>query len=286
VSAGPEVLREILAGPGLVPMPCCFDALSARLVERAGFRLTFMSGFSVAAARLALPDAGLISFGEMRDAGRDICGAVSIPVIGDGDTGHGGAPHVKRTVVEYARAGFAGVMIEDQVFPKRCGHTEGKGVVPRPEALARIRAAVDARDEGAGALIVARTDARATHGLDEAIWRGRAFADLGADVVFVEAPASEEELRRVAREVPGPKLVNLVEDGVTPIPPVGRLEEMGYRIAAWPVTLLSAATRAMEEALEALAAGRPAPGRLSFEELKERVGFPAYDAEVRRYAAE
>ncbi len=267
-------------------MPCCFDALSARLVERAGFRLTFMSGFSVAAARLALPDTGLISLGEMRDAGRDLCGAVSIPVIGDGDTGHGAAPHVKRTVVEYARAGFAGVMIEDQVFPKRCGHTAGKQVVSRSEALARIRAAVDARDEGAGALIVARTDARATAGLDEAIWRGCAFADLGADVVFVEAPASEEELARIAREVPGPKLVNLVEDGITPIPPLSRLEELGYRIAAWPVTLLSASIRAMEEALEALAAGRPAPRRLSFEELQERVGFPAYDAEVRRYAAE
>jgi len=286
MSAGPEALRALLAEPGLLPMPCCFDALSARLVERAGFRLTFMSGFSVAAARLAVPDTGLISLGEMRDAGRDLCGAVSIPVIGDGDTGHGGAPHVKRTVREYARAGFAGVMIEDQVFPKRCGHTPGKEVVSRAEALARLRAAVDARDEGAGALVVARTDARATAGLDEAIWRGCAFADLGADVVFVEGPTSEEELARIAREVPGPKLVNLVEDGVTPIPPLSRLEDLGYRIAAWPVTLLSASIRAMEEALEALAAGRPAPRRLSFRELQERVGFPAYDAEVRRYAPE
>ena len=157
-------------------MPCCFDALSARLIEQAGFAATFMSGFGVAAARLAMPDTGLISFGEMLDQGRSICQATTLPVIGDSDTGYGNALNVKRTVREYARAGFAAVMIEDQVAPKRCGHTAGKAVVERDEAILRIRAACDARDEGADILILARTDARATHGLDEAIARARAFA--------------------------------------------------------------------------------------------------------------
>jgi 2-methylisocitrate lyase-like PEP mutase family enzyme len=152
-------------------MPCCWDALSARLIERAGFPLTFMSGFAVSAARLALPDTQLISYAEMLDQGRSICDAVQIPVIGDADTGYGNAVNVKRTVTGYARAGFAAAMIEDQLAPKRCGHTRGKDVVSRGEAIARIQAAVDARDEGAGVLILARTDAAAVHGLDEAIAR-------------------------------------------------------------------------------------------------------------------
>src|SRR4051812_43579746 len=164
-------LAELLARPGLRPMPCCFDPHSAKLIERAGFALTFMSGFAVSAARIGAPDTGLISYAEMVDQGRNICGAVTIPVIGDADTGYGNAINVKRTVHGYANAGFAAAMIEDQVAPKRCGHTRGKDVVDRAEALARIRAAVDARDEGAGILILARTDARATHGLDEALWR-------------------------------------------------------------------------------------------------------------------
>ena len=174
-------LRSLLAEPGLLLVPSCFDALSAKLIERAGFRLAFMSGFAVSAARLGLPDTGLISFGELLDQGRNLCAAVKIPVIGDGDTGFGNAVNVKRTVEGYARAGFAAVMIEDQVAPKRCGHTAGKAVVPRAEALTRIRAAVDAREEGADILILARTDARGPLGFDEALERCRAFADLGAD---------------------------------------------------------------------------------------------------------
>jgi 2-methylisocitrate lyase-like PEP mutase family enzyme len=141
-------LRALLNEPGIIVMPSCFDALSARLIERAGFRVTFMSGFAVAAARLGVPDTGLISYGEMVDQGRNICGAVSIPVIGDGDTGYGNALNVKRTVQGYAAAGFACVMIEDQVAPKRCGHTRGKQTVGRNEAFARVQAAVDARDAG------------------------------------------------------------------------------------------------------------------------------------------
>lgn len=279
-------LRELLAQPGLLVMPCVFDALSARLVERAGFPLTFMSGFAVSAARLGLPDTGLISYAEMVDQGRSLCDAVEIPVIGDADTGYGNPVNVKRTVRGYAQAGFAAVMIEDQVAPKRCGHTRGKDVVPKGEALARIRAACDARDEGADVLILARTDARAVHGLDEALERARGFADLGADILFVEAPRSEAEMARIAKELDEPLLANLVEDGDTPLLDHARLEALGYRIAAYPLTLLSVAARAMERALGALREGqRPArEERLSFEALRSLVGFPDYDALASRYA--
>jgi 2-methylisocitrate lyase-like PEP mutase family enzyme len=281
-------LRALLAEPGLLVMPCVFDALSARLVERAGFPLTFMSGFAVSAARLGLPDAGLISYAEMLDQGRNLCGAVDIPVIGDADTGYGNAVNVKRTVRGYAQAGFAAVMIEDQVAPKRCGHTRGKDVVGRGEALARIRAACDARDEGADVLVLARTDARAVHGLDEALARARAFADLGADILFVEAPRSEAEMERIGTELGRPLLANLVEDGDTPLLGHARLEALGFKIAAYPLTLLSVAARAMERALGALReGGPPAPSeRLSFEALRALVGFPDYDALTSRYAAD
>lgn len=264
-------------------MPCCFDALSARLVEAAGFQLTFMSGFSVSAARLGLPDTGLISYGEMEAQGRLICSAVSIPVIADGDTGYGNELNVRRTVDGYARAGFAGVMIEDQLAPKRCGHTRGKEVVSRDEARARIRAAVDAREAGADVLIMARTDARAAHGLDEAIARAREFLDLGADILFVEAPESLEELARIGSEVPGPKLANLVEGGDTPLVSLDELEALGFKIAAYPVTLLSASIRAMQEALESLALGQMPKRLLEFPELRRVVGFEAYDEALARY---
>lgn len=280
-----ERLRTLLAEPTLHVMPCCFDALSARLVERAGFPLTFMSGFAVSAARLAVPDTGLISFGEMLDQGRSICQAVGIPVIGDADTGYGNPLNVRRTLESYARAGFAGAMIEDQVAPKRCGHTRGKQVVSREEARLRIRAAVDAREGGAEILVMARTDARAGHGMDEAIERCRAFADLGADILFLEAPQSERELVAFCEAFARiPKMVNLVEDGDTPNLPHEELEAMGFRIAAYPLTLLSSGVRAMQEALAALAAGRPAPRRLSFGELQALVGFPEYDEALQRYS--
>jgi 2-methylisocitrate lyase-like PEP mutase family enzyme len=279
-----DALRAVLARPGLHVMPCCFDAHSARLIERAGFALTFMSGFAVSASRIGQPDTGLISYGEMLDQGRNICGAVKIPVIGDGDTGYGNAINVKRTVDGYARAGFACAMIEDQRAPKRCGHTRGKEVVDRSEAVTRIRAAVDAREAGAPILIMARTDARATHGLDEALWRARAFADAGADILFVEAPRDEREMERVCAASPVPQMANLVEGGDTPLLAPVRLEALGYRIAAYPLTLLSSATAAMQRALDALRRGEPAPDVLPFAELRALVGFDAYDAERLRYA--
>ena len=279
-------LRALLDAPGLHVMPCCFDALSARLIEQAGFELTFMSGFAVSASRLGMPDTGLISFGEMLDQGRNICAATRLPVIGDGDTGYGNALNVKRTVTSYASAGFAGVMIEDQEAPKRCGHTRGKRVVPRAEALSRVRAAVDAREQGADILVMARTDARATDGFDEAVTRCQAFADLGADILFLEAPQSESEMIALCEAIPGPKMANLVEGGATPLLPPDRLEEIGYKIAAYPLTLLSAATAAMLEALHALRKGGRPTRLVEFDRLREIVGFEDYEAEAERYRAD
>ena len=268
-------------------MPCCFDALSARLIEQAGFELTFMSGFGVSATRIGGPDTGLVSYAEMLDQGRDICAAVGIPVIGDADTGYGNAMNAKRTVRGYAQVGFACVMIEDQVAPKRCGHTAGKQVVGRAEALARVRAAVDARNEGADVLIMARTDARATHGLDEALWRGQAFAAAGADIVFVEAPVNENELSAVCTSIRDvPVMANMLEQGATPFLPPRRLEDLGFKIAAYPLTLLSSSIRAMQRALVALAEGRSAEDLLPFAELRRIVGFDDYHAEQARYAGD
>lgn len=281
-SSPAERLREILARPGIRIMPGCHDAMSARLIEEAGFEIGFMSGFAVSAARAALPDTGLLSYGEMVNQGRAICAAVSIPMCGDGDTGFGNAINVKRTVQGYARAGFACIMIEDQVAPKRCGHTRGKAVVSRDEAFMRIRAAVDARDAGTDILIMARTDARGPEGLDEAIARCKTFREIGADITFLEAPLNVEEMRRYCVEVEGPKMANMIESGQTPVLPPAELETMGYKIAVYPLTLLNVSIRAMREALAHIRAGEPADV-MSFEDLKAAVGFPAYYEEEARY---
>ncbi len=279
-------LRSLLQQGRCQVMPCCFDALSARLVERAGFPLTFMSGFSVAAAKAALPDTGLLTVSEMLDQGRLICEAVQIPVIGDGDTGHGNAANLRRTMHQFARAGFAGIMLEDQLAPKRCGHTGVKEVVSRELALERIRAAVAARAEGADLLIVARTDARSAlasslgeaQALEEALWRLQAFADLGADVLFLEAPRSATEIERFCAEVRGWRMANMLEGGITPLLPPQELAAVGIHLAAYPLTLLSCAAAAMQQALLDLAAGRSPERMLSFPALKELVGFEAYDS--------
>ena len=264
-------------------MPGCHDAMSARLVEEAGFELTFMSGFAVSASRLGMPDTGLISYGELAEQGQNICRAVTIPVIGDGDTGFGSAQNIKRTVQGYAAAGFACIMLEDQVAPKRCGHTEGKSVVGRDEALTRIRAAVDARDAGADILIMARTDARACVDLDEAIARCRAFSEFGADITFLEAPLDEREMRRYCTEVDGPKMANLIEGGRTPLLPLAQLEAIGYKIAVYPLTMLNVSIGAMRAALREMRTGQRASAAMDFESLKSAVGFPAYYAEEARY---
>jgi 2-methylisocitrate lyase-like PEP mutase family enzyme len=265
-------------------MPGCHDAMSARLVEESGFELAFMSGFAVSAARLGMPDAGLISYGELVDQGQNICRAVSIPVIGDGDTGFGSAQNIKRTVQGYAGAGFACIMLEDQVAPKRCGHTEGKAVVGRDEALTRIRAAVDARKDGDDILIMARTDARACVDLQEAIARCRAFREIGADITFLEAPLDEDEMREYCASVEGPKMANLIEGGKTPILDAARLQAIGYTIAVFPLTLLNVSIGAMRAALHDLKSGTRTPAAMDFEALKTAVGFPDYYAEEARYA--
>ena len=279
-----EDLRRLLAEPGLIVMPCCFDALSAKLVERAGFPITFMSGFAVSVARLGMPDTGLISYGEMLDQGRSICDAVSIPVIGDGDTGYGNPLNVKRTVQGYAKAGFACIMIEDQLAPKRCGHTRGKQTVSRDEAITRLRAALDARDEGADILIMARTDARATDGLEEALTRARTFQEMGADITFLEAPHGKDEMRRYCDEVDGPKMANLVEQGDTPLLPHEELEEIGYKLAAYPLTLQLAAQQGMMDALAAMKVSHHPQNLASFAELQAVAGFPEYFEAEKAYA--
>jgi 2-methylisocitrate lyase-like PEP mutase family enzyme len=289
MAAKASKLRAILTEDRCHMVPCCWDALSAKMIGDAGFPFTFMSGFAVSAARLGLPDAGLISYAEMAGQVRDICAATPIPVIGDGDTGYGNALNVERTVRGYAQAGAACVMIEDQLAPKRCGHTKGKLVVDRAEAIDRIRAAAHARDEvrraGGDILILARTDARGVIGLDEAIWRANAFRDAGADILFVEAPQSESEMARVTKEAPGIHMANMVEGGKTPIPPMVRLRELGFGLAIFPLTLFSASMRAIEAGLAAMKTERhPADLLMSFDDLKRTVGFDAYYEAETRYA--
>lgn len=282
-----QQLRQLLSADTCYDMPCCWDALSAKMIAEAGFPFTFMSGFAVSAARIGGPDLGLISYGEMLDQGRNICAAADVPVIGDGDTGYGNALNVKRTVKGYAQVGFAAVMIEDQLAPKRCGHTKGKLVVERGEALDRLQAAVDAREDvradGGDILILARTDARAMHGLEEALWRAQRFSEIGADILFVEAPENEDELATVTREVPGIHMANLVEGGTTPMLSLERLHELGVRFAAFPLTLLAASMQAIEESLMQMSSGRNPENLMSFGDLKRTVGFDAYYEAEQRY---
>ncbi len=281
-----DKLRTLLNNPGIITMPGCYDAMSAKLIERAGFGGAFMGGFAVSAARIGMPDTGLISYNEMLDQGRNIAAAVSIPVIGDGDTGYGNAINVKRTVDGYAQAGLACVMIEDQLAPKRCGHTMGKQVVSREDAYVRLRAAVDAREEGADILIMARTDANHTDGLDEAIERCKAFMDIGVDITFLEAPRDETEMARYCNEVPGPKMANMVEQGSSPFLTPPRLEEIGYKIAIYPVSLMLAGINAANRVLATLNDGHDIDVNASFKELQEIVGFPEYYEDEKKYAAE
>ncbi len=270
-------LRSLLSEDRLHVMPCCFDALSAKLIQQGGFELTFMSGFAASASRIGAPDLGLMSYAEVLDQLRNICDAVDIPVLGDGDTGYGNAMNVRRTIAGFAKAGCAAIMIEDQLAPKRCGHTPGKAVVAREEAFDRIRAAVDARAAAGDILILARTDARHEHGLGEAIERAAKFHELGADILFVEAPKSEAEMRELCRSLPGSKMANIVEGGETPDLPQDALFDIGYSIAAYPLTLMSAAMKAMTDALAALKAdGSRAELLMDFGEVRRRIGFQDY----------
>lgn len=277
-------LREIFARAQLDITPCCGDPLSAKLIENAGFPLAFMSGFCVSAQRLALPDTGLISSAELIDQGRNIASAVSIPVIGDGDTGFGNALNIKRLVNAYAEAGLACIMLEDQVSPKRCGHTQGKQVVSRDEATIRIQAAVDARNEGADILILARTDARESLGLEEAIERGNQFHEIGADLIFIEAPQSIKEMQVICQKGNGPQMANILEGGKTPILSHDELQAIGFSIAAYPLTSLMASIYAIQTSLQYLKTGRPETPAMSFEALQNILGFEHYFEQEKRYS--
>jgi len=233
---------------GVVVAPGVYDMISARLADRLGFPALYMTGYGVVASFLGMPDAGLATYSEMEGRVAAIAGGTETPVIADADTGFGGPLNVERTVRGYERAGAAAIQIEDQEFPKRCGHTPGRRVVAPEEMVRKVRVAAATRDS-ADFLIIARTDARTTLGLDEALRRAEAYLAAGADALFVEAPESEEELARIGETFPGvPLLANMVEGGCSPVLPVERLAELGFRIVIHPVLGFLSAAAAMEEA--------------------------------------
>ena len=276
-------LRNLIKNNSFLPIPSCFDALSAKLIEQTGFDAMFMSGFAASASRIGEPDLGIMTFTEVLDQLNNITDATSLPVIGDGDTGYGNAMNVQRTVKSFAKIGCAGVLIEDQLSPKRCGHTPGKDVVSREEAFDRIRASVDAREEK-DILIMARTDANHTHGIKEAIERAQIFHELGSDILFVEAPKTEDEMRLICQEVPGCKIANIVEGGLTPNLSMKELEDIGYNMAVYPLTALSSAMKAMVDSLNKLKTDDDRSSNLmSFTELRKRVGFDDYYEVSSRY---
>jgi len=233
-------------------LPGCYDALGARLIEEAGFDAVYMTGFGTAASLLGRPDVGLLGLSEMVDNARRITAAVDLPVVADADTGYGNAINVVRTVQVYEQAGVAGLHLEDQMLPKKCGHMDGKIVVPTAEMVAKIEAAVAARSNP-DLVLIARTDARAPHGFDDALDRAKRFADAGADVLFVEALTGEEEIETVANELAGiPLVFNWVEGGKTPPLSIERLRELGYAMVIMPIGTLLAATQAMRAALASI----------------------------------
>jgi 2,3-dimethylmalate lyase len=276
-SRGATALRELLARSEPILAPGAYDALSARLIEAAGFAAVYMTGFGTAASLLGRPDVGLLGMSEMVDNARRIVEAVGVPVIADADTGYGNPLNVIRTVHEYERAGVAAIHIEDQVAPKRCGHMDGKQLIPGDEMATKIKAAVAARRTDL--VLIARTDARAVEGLDGALRRARLYREAGADVIFFEAPQTEAEVQTVARELAGvPLLFNWAEGGKTP--PIGyaRLRELGFRIIIFPISALLAATRGIQWVLETIRQdGTPAAalsGLPRFGEFLDFIGLP------------
>ncbi|TQL91094.1 isocitrate lyase/PEP mutase family protein [Pseudonocardia kunmingensis] len=272
-------LRELLAAPGPLVAPGAYDALSARLVEQAGFDAVYMTGFGTTATLIGRPDVGLLSGAEMADNARRIAGAVEIPLIADADTGYGNALNVVRTVQSYERAGVAGLHLEDQVTPKRCGHMSGKAVIDRAEMTGKIRAAVAARADP-DLVLIARTDAAAVEGLPAAIERARAYADAGADLLFVEAPTSEADIATVAGELRdvAPLVFNWAEGGRTPPIPLSRIAELGFALVLYPIGTLLAATAGIQNLLATLRTdGTPAaamPELPSFDAFTDLIGLP------------
>ena len=286
---GPARLRELLNSGQTILAPGAFDPLAARLVEEAGFAAVYMTGFGTSAALLGRPDVGLLTMTEMAGNAGRIAACVDIPLIADADTGYGNPLNVIRTVGAYEAAGVAGLHIEDQVAPKKCGHMEGKQVIGPDEMAQKVRAAVDARTDR-DFVIIARTDARAVEGLDSALDRARRYRDAGADALFIEALVSEAEIEAAAAAFPGvPLLFNWAEGGKTPPVSLDRLTELGYRIVIFPIAALLAATAAMRRILREIAtAGTPAAvlGELpTFSEFTDFIGLPGVRAIEQRYIA-
>ena len=284
---GSMTMRALLEQDGCLTLPGVYDGISARMAASCGFDALYMTGYGVVASALGVADAGTATFTEMLDRVRCIAGAAGLPFIADGDTGYGGLLNVDRTVRGYAAAGASGIQLEDQEFPKKCGHTEFRRVIPADDAIAKIRVAVDARPSR-DFLIVARTDARYAEGLDSALRRAEGFLEAGADVLFVESPESLEELRRVAETFKGvPLLANMVEGGRTPYLSTGELAAMGFKIALYPGSGFLSAASALQSCYRQLksagiATGGAAP-MLPFAEMNTLMGFPAVHAFEQRY---
>ncbi len=277
-------LRPQLAAPGLIVAPGAYDAIGARLIEQAGFPAVYMTGAGTSAAR-GYPDFGLLTMSEMVDNAASMARAIGVPLIADADTGYGNELNVTRSVREYEARGVAAIHIEDQVAPKRCGHLDGKEVVSRREFVSKIRAAVEAR-HSSDFIVIARTDARATHSLDEAITRANLALDAGADLAFVEAMQTAEEATEVPRRVHGPCLLNIVPGGRTPVADLRIAEAMGYKLAILPGLMLQAAITAGDAALAQLRADRIAPAATaSVAETFRRFGADEWEALRQRFNA-
>lgn len=283
-----KTLSELLANPGLIIAPGAYDALSAKLAAQAGAQAVYMTGFGLAGSHLGLPDIGLMSATEMVDRVRALSAAAgATPLIADGDNGHGGPLNAARLARAYEQAGAQCIQIEDQVSPKRCGHMEGKEVVSITEAAQKISAAADAR-ASRDFKIMARTDARATHDLDEALRRGEAFLKAGADILFIEAPRDMAEMEKICAAFKGvPLLANMVEDGKTPMLGAATLSELGFKIAIYPVSALLAVTRRLQDVYATLLKGEGLPeseSRVTFQKYNELVGLPEMLASAAKIA--
>lgn len=282
-------VQAVLDREGTIAAPGIFDALSAKICEQAGFPLGFVSGYSVAATALGEPDFGLLTQTEMIGRARRICLSVEIPILIDADTGYGNPLNVHRTVTELIAAGAAGCFLEDQVWPKRCGHMRGKRVIERGEYVQKIRAAADARGER-DFFIVARTDALAVHGMDEAVSRVIAAREAGADACFVEAPRSLDELREIGRRTPGPNVANMIEGGRTPVLGQNELAALGFHLILYPLAGLFAAAHAMQAVCRRLrVAGTTVESgipQLSFDEFNRLIGLDEKYALAERYGVD
>jgi len=286
---GPKKLRELMDKKDIILAPGAYDALSARIVEAVGFDAVYMTGFGTAASLLGYPDVGLVTMSEMVDNARRIVEAVNIPVIADADTGYGNPINVIRTVQAYEDAGVAGIHIEDQVFPKKCGHISGKQVVPKDDMVEKIAAARDAKGNK-DFLIIARTDAIAVEGIESAIERAKEYYKAGADMIFVEAPENIEHIRLVARELKGiPLLFNWAEGGKTPPVDLNMLRELGFKIVIFPISTLLSATKAMMKVLESIKKdGTPmnVMGELFlFKEFLNFIGLPEVQQLEKKYVS-